>query len=179
MSLLKRISDRNYIKNAKADRDPEITTHNRIVNDQNEARGRSFRYGLYPAKHNACEAIAVHNAKVLLGIDSSLSETIKLLQASHAMIGCGLFGSDPFTIGRVLKSEGIDYTEVGSDELTRAGVYIISYWTGKPFFSALHTVAVSYDGKRYTTYNKSGHGTPYYDPPSDYSAHFICAYYLK
>lgn len=173
------ISKCNYIRNAKAELDPELSTDGRIVNDQNGARGRAFRYGLYPAAHNACEAIAVHNAKLLLGIGSSLPDTVMIFQSSFAMIGFGLIGSDVFAIGRVLKREGIGHTRIGLDGMTRPGVYIISYWTGRPLLSTLHTVAVSYDGDGWTTYNKAGHGAVSNMPPSDYAAHFVCGYYLK
>ena len=173
------ISKLNYVSNARAELDPALSTEGRIVNDQNGARGRAFRYGLYPASHNACEVIAVHNAKLLLGLASSLPDTVMSFQSSFAMIGFGLIGSDVFAIGRVLRHEGIGHTRIGADGITRQGTYVISYWTGRPILSTLHTVAVSYDGERCTTYNRSGHGATSHMPPSDYAAHFVCGYYLK
>ena len=67
------VKQRNYTRNRTADSNPESSTANKIVNDQNKKTGKSFRYGLYKAKKNSCEAIAVHNAKVLKKRNSSLS----------------------------------------------------------------------------------------------------------
>lgn len=44
---------------------------------------------LYSAKGNSCEAITVHNAKVLKGKESTLSETMLEIQSNHAMFGYG------------------------------------------------------------------------------------------
>ena len=66
----------NYAENSKIDADPETTTKNKIINDQYGTTGDQFVYGAYKASWNACETIAVHNAKVLMGKESTLSETM-------------------------------------------------------------------------------------------------------
>ena len=63
----------NFKINEKCDKDPKTSTADRLVTDQNGTTGKNFVYGDYPAQHNACEAIAVHNAKVLLGMPTKLS----------------------------------------------------------------------------------------------------------
>ena len=167
----------NYVQNSYADSIEATSTYGKIVNDQNGVTGESFVYGLYKAKHNACEAISVHNVKVALGIESTLSDTMLDFQSANAMLGMGFFGSNPYAIGDVLENDGIPYTRVGLEDLDRPGIYILSYWTGTPWQSPLHTVAVQYDGVQYVIYNRSGNGTLSYGIPTN-SDNFICGYYV-
>ena len=167
----------NYAGNSKIDADPETTTKNKIINDQNGITGDQFVYGAYRASWNACETIAVHNAKVLMGKESTLSETMKDFQTAGAMPLDGIIGSNPYAIGKVLRRDGIAYSRVGLNEMDRTGTYIISYWTG-PIGSPLHTVAVSYDGTGYTTYNLDGSGGESGLNPTDYVYRYVCGYYL-
>ena len=173
------LKESNKKNNSKVDANPDTTTKGKIINDQNGKTGDNFRYGAYPASHNACEAIAVHNAKVLMGDDSStLSETIYDFQSSGAMIGFGGLGSNPLAIGRVLNKEGIKYSRVGLNDMTEQGVYIMSFWNENPPWNGLHTVAVSYNGINYIAYNLNGNNIEYNISLSDYSKRFICGYYL-
>ena len=169
------VKQRNYTRNRTADSNPESSTANKIVNDQNKKTGKSFRYGLYKAKKNSCEAIAVHNAKVLKKRNSSLSQTIKDFQDNNAMIGLGYFGSNPYAIGKVLKSEGVDYSRVSLSEMKKAGTYIISFWNDNVPWGGLHTVAVSYDGSAYNLYCD---GSEYTIDLESYNSRFICGYYI-
>ena len=95
-------------------------------------------------------------------------------QDANAMMAFGYLGSDPRRIGTVLRNEGIPYTCIRLDEMDKPGTYIISFWND-PITKGLHTVAVSYDGGSYTTYNYSGHEN---DLPSNYASRYICGYYL-
>ena len=173
------VSKQNNRLNSAVDADPATTTKNRILEDQNGATGDNFKYGLYSARWNACETIAVHNAKVLEGLDSSLSETMTDFQSAGAMIGYGALGSNPYAIGRVLKKEGIAYSRVGLNEMTKSGTYIISFWNEGAPWKGLHTVAVSYDGSTYTAHNLGGNGEEYSISLSDYQSRYICGYYVE
>ena len=168
------ISDANYEHNSSIDDNPDTTTRNRILNDQNDATGQNFRYGDYPASHSACEAIAVHNAKILLGMESTLSETIRDCQESWQMLLLGALGTNPWTVDVVLDGYGISSTKVGLNEMTSPGVYIVSYWHA----TGAHTVAVFFDGSVYTTYNLYGNGKEYYFHPSEYASNYIAGYFL-
>ena len=168
----------NYEHNSKLDNTAETSTNNRIVNDQQGTTGQNFKYGRHMASWNACETIAIHNAKVLLGMDSSLSKVMLTCQMLFAMIGDGYFGTNPRAIGRVLKHDGIEYSNVDLSDMTQEGIYIISFWNPGVPFHGLHTVAVCYDGTTYTTYNYSGYGQLYYGSPLDYAEFYICGYYL-
>lgn len=173
------VSRRNRRRNEAVDRDPSRTTKNRLINDQYAATGTQFSYGIHAARKNACETIAVHNAKVLLGRESTLTQTMADFQSAGAMIGYGLFGSNPRAIGRVLHRSGITYERVSLADMTRHGVYIISFWNENAPWGGLHTVAVHCDGRRYMTYNLRGRGEVTSLPPSVYARRFICGYYLK
>ena len=184
LRLLKLVSNKAYKRlnmrwNAKYDRMSGTSTRNRLINDQNGTTGQTFTYGACYAQKNACETIAVHNAKVLLGIDSTLSDTMAAFQDANAMMAFGYLGSDPLRIGTVLRNEGIQYTRIRLDEMDKPGTYIISFWNDKPLTEGLHTVAVSYDGTGYTTYNRYGDGKLNYQAPASYARNsYICGYYL-
>lgn len=164
----------NRKRNRAADRDPDVTTTDRIVNDQNGRTGERFRYGLYRARWNGCEAIALHNAKVLLGMSSRLSGAMTELQRAGAMFGLGFFGSDPFRLGRVLKRAGIRAERVGLGQLDLPGVYILCYWNKGAPWKGAHTVAVRYDGAGYTGLNPYGSMVP-----SELGRRYICGYRLE
>lgn len=96
-----------------------------------------------------------------------------------AMIGDGFFGSDPYAIGKVLKSSGLSYTKVTANQLSNEGIYIISFWNCNPPWNGLHTVAFEYYDGIYTTYNLFGDGYDSYLIPSDYFGdRFIIGYYI-
>ena len=170
------ITKRNHRQNFKKDSDETTTTSNRLISDQNGATGKNYRYGLFNASYNACEIIAVHNAKVLLGEDSSLSQTTESFYKSGAMWLFGTFGSYPSRIGTVLKVEGIEYCDVASPaDMTLYGTYIMSFWTKS---HTIHTVAFSHTNQGYTVYNLYGDGFEYDFNPMEYSDQYICGYYM-
>ena len=167
----------NRIKNSKADEDPSTTTKNKIVNDQAETTGENFEYGFFKTSWNGCGPIAVHNAKVIKGIDSSLSETISDFQMVNAMLLGGALGSNPYFIGWVLRYEGIEYYRVsGTENMTLYGTYIVTYWTQH---NTVHNIALSYTSKGCIAYNVNGGGksTPNFNL-NDISEGFMCGYYL-
>ncbi len=167
---------RNFENNSKYDSDGATTTEGRLVCDQNGTTGDVFEYGDYPAKHNACEAIAVHNALILLGRKSKLSEVIVRFQVLRMMIFNGFFGSNVFRIGRALKYYGVPYKRFFRKKKTlEPGVYILSYWNKHPLKYGIHTVAMKYDGKNYSTYNLRGRGVCN-DDPKIYAKRFIVGY---
>ena len=170
--------EENYKVNSKTDSNEKTTTKNSIIYKQNELTEDKFVYGNYPASYNSCEAIAVHNAKVLLRKDSTLSETIRDIQETGAMFPHGELGTNPLAIGMVLDGYDMSYTTVGLNSLEQTGVYIISYWTEEPFKSSVHTVAVYYSGSVYSTYNKASEKMIYYGHPSAYAENYLCGYYL-
>ena len=171
------IADSNYSNNSAVDANPDTTTHNKLINDQNGDTGKNFEYGGYSASYNACETIAVHNAKVLLGMESTLSQTMYDCQMLGAMPLEGVIGTNPYALANVLDYYAINYSSVQINEMNQPGIYIISYWTEGRFQGPLHTVTVVYDGTQYVTYNCYGNGELEYGLPTS-GRNYICGYYL-
>ncbi|MBQ0038731.1 MAG: hypothetical protein KBS74_08705 [Clostridiales bacterium] len=127
-----------------------------------------LRYGRKRMAWNGCEVIAVYNAMVLLRRQVSLSALVTRFQLCGAMVLLGYFGSMPAAMGTVLRRSRIPYTTVRSPAaLQSPGLYIVSYWTGRRWRSHLHTVALTYDGRRWTAYNTLP-GVPDHRPPASY-----------
>ena len=163
----------NYKTNRLLDRNPRTTSRNKIIWSQENYS--SFRYGNYSVDYNGCEIIAVHNARYLMDLETSLSGVIDVFFENDAMllsITNGCFGSDPYKIGSVLEYYGMSYEMVKQNEWTRSGIYILSYWTEK-FPHQIHTVTVEYYGKYYIATNPNGQIDPYL-----FGSRYICGYYL-
>ena len=168
----------NSKHNSELDSNSETTTAGKLITNQNESPAKDFKYGFYNASWNGCEAIAVHNAKLLMGKSSSLSETIDHFYDANAIIGAGGFGSFPSRIGQVLESYGIKYKCVGIDEMTQSGIYIISYWNASHPFKGLHTIAITYYNEEYRSYNSRYDNDNNYTP-AIHGERFICGYFLE
>ena len=167
----------NNRANALIDANEATSTKNKLITNQRDARYSGFVYGLEAAANNVCEVAAVHNVKVKLGMDSSLSSTMVDFQKSFAMSCFGIFGSAPKRIGKVLERSGIEYTTIGIDSMTEDGLYIISYWNPHRPWNGLHTIAVENIGGSYTAYNYRGGVNAFYT--NDIGNDFIIGYYIK
>ena len=151
-----------------------------LINDQNGTTGNNFWYGFCRAKRNSCEVIAVHNAKVLLGMESTLSKTMFTFQMADGMWMYGVLGSYPQTVGKVLWLYGMDHDVVSLSEMTEPGVYIMSFWNDNAPWNGLHTVAIRYDGINYIAYNYYGDGeTTNFPSLQQFADSYICGYYLR
>ena len=100
-------------------------------------------------------------------------------QSAGAMWGWGYFGSDPRRIGRVLTKNGMEYTAFHTSEgIRQPGIYILSYWTGHPWRSHLHTVTAVKTESGFITYNRGS--APDRRAPEEYlKGGFMQGYYLK
>ena len=131
---------KNLNGNLRAEKDAK--TENRIIYNQRGKGISLYRVGLYPASYNGCEVIAMHNALVMLGKESRLDSEIRIFQRCGAVILSGVFGSNPYLLGRVMRRQGIEYEKVKLKDIND-GIYIISYWNKKAPLNGLHTVAAS------------------------------------
>ena len=165
-------------KNRLADADPAFCTANRLVTDQNGKTGSAFSLGKYPARHNACEAIALHNAKVLTGRASTLSDAIEAVVKGGAVPGRGFFGTLPWKLGKVLKREGVAAKRVKFRELAADGVYIVSFWNKKPWKNGLHTVAAVQKGGSFTLFNWGGTTVWTEEERGKMKRRYVCGYGL-
>lgn len=162
--------------NRRADGDEATATRDRLVTDQNGKTGDAFRMGKYPVRYNGCEAIALHNAKVLTGRPSSLSEAIEAMVANRAIFLRGVFGVPPYRLGRVFRAEGMPAERVRFDGLSEDGVYVLSFWNRFPPFHGLHTVAAVRKEGVLCCYNWAGKTIPDEKRLATLKKRFIRAY---
>lgn len=93
---------------------------------------KDYLYGFYNDGYNTCEIIAIHNVKVYLGMESTLSQTIYDMPIAGGMWLYGYWGSSPGDIPVLLKEYGIGFTDIYSvEEMTENGMYIVSFWSKK------------------------------------------------
>ncbi len=173
---VRRNVEANYRNNKEIDDKPATTTKNKLINDQNGAIISRFKYGDFSANYNSCGAIAIHNAKVLLGMETSLSKTIYDIQVTSGMSFGGVFGSNLQIVPDMMRKYGISSTEVTADKMKTVGIYIVSYWHENPPWNGAHTVTVYFDGKNYTVYNYLGDGTVNAFPLDKLKDRFISCY---
>ncbi len=174
----KQLIESNYQNNKALDDDPKTTTKGRLINDQNGKTIAKFMYGNYSASYNSCGAIAVHNAKVLLGYHSTLSETIYDIQNTAGMSLGGAFGSNAETVPEIMKKYGIKCTLVTANTMGVNGVYIVSFWHENPPWNGTHTVAVYNNGRSNIVYNLTGDGTTSVEIFANYGDRIISVYKL-
>ena len=178
-TLEDRVAKANYKNNKEKDQtNGSVSTYNKIIDTQYGDVGSNFKYGCYNVSWNGCEAIALHNALVLSGKNSCLSEVIYDFQSCDAMLFWGFFGSDPRKIGCVLDQYNVQYSKINISEMTEPGIYIISYWSKTKYhLYTLHTIAVEYNGTSYLGYNYGNGINPI--NPVEYEDKFICGYRLR
>jgi len=175
----KLLTEINYRYNSQFD------IKNTIINEQNIASSNISRLSLSGTKmrNNGCEVIAVNNAMKLMGYQTSIADLVKMFQKKHAVI-CdflisGYLGSNPYSIGKILKAYQIKYDIVSANELNQEGLYIISFWNSTKYTSMLHTVALQIDGNgNYITYNRYGNGKTSFGHPLTNIGSYIIGYRL-
>lgn len=105
---------------------------------------------------NGCEVIAVHNALVLLGINSDLEKLTAKFKRHHLIILLGLFGSKVRKLARIFHAPvcvTIINKKAKDTAFIKDGVYIISFWNSNPPFHGIHTVAMQIKDSQFFTYN--------------------------
>ena len=137
----------------------------RPVNGQLLAPLRDIPYGRSNLGRAGCEAIASYNLLLLIGRPEPLEDVVAFyteLFRSSALAGFGmqgLWGAATWDIRRFLASRGVPYRSAGTlrglEALCDAPcAVILSYWN-KPITTGYHTVAIRYDGERFTAYNQN------------------------
>ncbi|MCM1505640.1 MAG: hypothetical protein NC177_00675 [Ruminococcus flavefaciens] len=141
------ISENNYRHNIQI---YDKLQYGRMINGQAVDYVSEMRYGLCRMSFNGCEVIAVHNALVYL------KKTVPMYEVSHYMESfrmlAGIFGCNPFKIGKALEYFGIKC--ISDRTILNPEVFIMSFWTGKCFFSSIHTVFCVRTKKGITVYNR-------------------------
>ena len=158
-----------------------------LINGQGLGKVSRLKYGLFRMAYNGCEVIAVYNALQLKGKGLPISLVAFEMEINGSSMLYGVFGSNPHFIGNYLYFHKIRYTKATSVNAMKKlirnnGVYIITYWTGRAWRTAIHTVAFKYRNGLYTVYNDSNKwpNVAYYRSfPALYSGgSFIMGYYL-
>ena len=122
----------------------------KMINGQGLGLVSRLRYGICRMSFNGCEVIAVHNALVYLGKPRPLKEIAFYMERFRMLLG--FFGCNAYRLGKALEHFGAEYTRVRSADDAKA--CIISFWTGIPFLSTIHTVLCVKEEKGIRVYNR-------------------------
>ena len=130
-----------------------------IIFSQNSPNYRHMKYGKGTVGKCGCEAVAACNALEFLGRGIPFADVVKAFEMRFSngggFLAKGRLGATPLDVSLFLRSRGLN-PESGTlrqlSEIKSPGVFIVSYWN-KPFTKGIHTIAVDYDGKRYTAAN--------------------------
>ena len=107
-----------------------------MINGQGLGAVSQLRYGLCRLSFNGCEVISVYNALAWLGKNAPLPEIALYMERFRMLMG--IFGCYAGRIDRALRYFGADCVRTGVYRGEKA--FIVSYWTGRPFLSSIHTV---------------------------------------
>ena len=121
----------------------------RMINGQALGAVAGLRYGLCRMSFNGCEVIAVHNALVYMGMPRPIAEIAGFMERYRMLIG--IFGCSPYKTGKALQHFGCECERIKTAD--GAGAFIMTFWTGRPFLSSLHTVFCVREGERIRVYN--------------------------
>lgn len=137
----------------------------RMINGQGLGDVSRLRYGLCRMGFNGCEVISVYNALQFIGKPQPLQEVAFFLEKYRLLLG--FFGCNVFRLGKALDKFGAAYERIG--EIGDTPAFIISFWTGRPMMSAVHTVFCTRENGRFKAYNRYNNcGTVRYgDAPED------------
>ena len=120
------------------------------VNDQHTDQGSGvglMRLGDAVMKDSGCEVIATYNALLLMGKVVSVAGAAKRYEEQGCLtrapfVKYGAFGVNPYDIGRVVGSYGVNYSIVTLEQMCEPGIYILSYWNDAKVTHGIHTIAV-------------------------------------
>ena len=121
----------------------------RMINGQGMGDVSKLKYGLCRMSFNGCEVISVYNALRYVGKPQPLREVAFFLEKYRMLLG--FFGCNMFRLGKALEQFGAAYERIS--EIGDTPAFIISYWTGRPFLSSIHTVFCTQEPDRVKVYN--------------------------
>ena len=126
---------------------------------------------------NGCEVISVYNLLLYTGRTVNICELISYMERFRMLFG--IFGCNPLKIGKTLDFFKIEYKKVPSESTT---AFIISFWTGTPFMSSIHTVFCEMQKGRIKAYNRYNNctGERFYQNISELTGNhrIIAMYYV-
>ena len=163
-----------------------------MVNDQTDGENTgvaSMRLGRSTMGLTGSEVIAVYNALLLYGKTVSVAGAAKRFEENGYLVstlfsGYGKRGANPYCIGKVLSSYGVNWITADLDQMCDPGIYILSYWKDEKLSSGRHTIAVhTRSGMcymyNYTMQGKAGFGVFPSAFRKTFSESYITGYKLK
>ena len=127
------ITEKNYRYNLNL---YKKSFYGRMINGQAVDYVSGMRYGICSMSFNGCEVIAVHNALVYMKKVRPIYEIARYMERFRML--AGFFGCNPHKVGKALEHFSIEYKK--SRQIGKSEIFIVSFWTGRRFFSTIHTV---------------------------------------
>lgn len=144
------IKKKNYLKNKETS---ALMKTGDMICGQALGNVAKMRYGICPMSFNGCEVIAVYNALCWLGKPQPLCEVAAYMERYRVLLG--FFGGNAYSLGRALAHFGEarkrSYPPVSAD------AFIITFWTGLPLLSSIHTVFCVRGENGVNVYNSSNY----------------------
>jgi len=144
-------------------KDESADAKNTIVTNQKDPSIKDMKVGSGNVGENGCGAVAIHNVKVIKGVESTLSETIRDIESGSGLIIDGYLGINPFVVDDVLKDYGINCTPVKAKELSDPGLYLIAFWNNpKDLGAGAHYVVLRVYEDSFEVLNGDQNGPEWY-----------------
>lgn len=153
MPFSTKAASRRYQQNLRADLSGEADAQG-ALNGQGRGRLGELRFGRSSVARAGCEAIAIYNALLRLGLPRPLPEVIRDMELRGYMRAWGYLGATPWFFPLLrhygLRSRVVLPMALGRDEalgLLRSGeVYLFSIWNDRLLpLEGLHTFAGVYE----------------------------------
>ena len=156
-----------------------------LINGQSLGAVSGMKFGLSTVRLSGCEIIAVYNALLLCGKPKQFCEVAYYMERFCVL--AGFWGTNVFALGRCTAHFGVHAEAVrrrGDLEhaLEEGQICLFVYWTGKRFFSSVHTVCIQAAGDRlqvYNAYNRCGHAVRTTARDYLYPRRMILGYIIK
>lgn len=146
---------RSYKENQKLD---HAIPQRPITNQQSLSE---MRYGASDVGKTGCEAVAIYNILLLRGMPCPLSDIIFTLQRAGTLVNEGKWGTNPYTIKRVLdyyhiNNERIDNSEIADANMEVGDIFFVTVWNHrKNPFKGMHAYIVQkHQDNQYYIYNR-------------------------
>lgn len=135
----------NYKRNIKKEKQLLKQQYKgKYITDQSKLAG--LKFGTTNMKNAGCELIAIYNAILLkTGNKPSLSEIILKCELSGYTALAGLWGTNPYRIGKLITKFGMNYSAIRSRtklKMKKGKIYVISFWNSRNIFDGIHTIAI-------------------------------------
>ena len=118
-----------------------------IESGQDTPPQKELHLGQYKFGYNGCEVIAGYNMLTLLGEDVDMPKLIAEFEHNILVAKDGSFGSEPREMYLLLDKHGYEYDTVKTlaecdKALDEGKSLIFSYFTGRAYFSEIHTICI-------------------------------------